>query len=76
MAAAAVTVSPTLSELPKLGAEAIRIVFRMGVLVHQTSQCIEAQEPESEPHSWAAAVMDLEEETVRKELEIFNVSTV
>jgi hypothetical protein len=76
LAAAAVAVSPTLSELPKLGAEAIRIAFRMGVLVHEKSQCIESQEPGSEPLRWAAAVMDLDEDTVQKELETFNISTV
>ncbi|KAJ5810983.1 polyketide synthase [Penicillium robsamsonii] len=75
LAAAAVAASPALSELPKLGAEAIRIAFRMGVLVHEKSQCIESQEPGSEPLRWAAAVMDLDEETVRKELETFNIST-
>jgi hypothetical protein len=76
LAAAAVTASPTLAELPRVGAEAIRLVLRMGVLVHQTSKCIESQEPGSQPESWASTVMDLDEETMRKELENFNKSIV
>lgn len=76
LAAAAVAASPTVSDLPKLGAEAIRIAFRLGVLVREKSQCIETQEVGGEPLRWAAAVMGLDEETVRHELEAFNISTV
>ena len=76
LAGAAIAVSPTLADLPRLGAEAIRIALRMGVLAGQTSRCIEAREPSTPPESWTAAVKDLDEDTVRRELELFNTSTV
>ena len=76
LAGAAVAASPTLADLPKLGAEAIRVALRMGVLAGQTSRCIESQDPSSVPESWAAAVKELDEDSVRKELDDFNRSTV
>ncbi|CAG8084633.1 unnamed protein product [Penicillium salamii] len=74
LAGAAVAVSSTLADLPKLGAEAVRIALRMGVLAGQTSRCIESREPSTPPESWTAAVKDLDEDIVRKELESFNIS--
>lgn len=76
LGAAAVSSSPTLADLPKLGSEAVRIAWRMGVLVNDISQGIECQEVGTEPESWAAVVMSLDEDTVRKELDDFNTSTV
>lgn len=76
LAGAAVAVSSTLADLPKLGAETVRIALRMGVLAGQTSRCIESREPSTPPESWTAAVKDLDEDIVRKELESFNISAV
>ncbi|CAG8216576.1 unnamed protein product [Penicillium olsonii] len=75
LAGAAIAVSPTLADLPRLGAEAILIALRIGVLAGQTSRCIEAREPSTPPESWTAAVKDLDEDTVRRELDLFNTST-
>lgn len=68
--------SPTLADLPKIGAEAVRIAFRMGVLVDEISQSIEAREAGSPSDSWAAVVMNVNEATMQKELDSFNTSTV
>ncbi len=76
LGAAAISSSPTLADLPKVGSEALRIAWRMGVLVNDISQGIEPQELGTEPESWAAVVMDMDEDTVRKELDDFNTSTV
>jgi monodictyphenone polyketide synthase len=76
LGAAAISSSPTLADLPKLGSEALRIAWRMGVLVNDISQSIESQELGTEPESWAAVVMNLDENTVQKELDNFNASTV
>ncbi|CAG8128284.1 unnamed protein product [Penicillium salamii] len=75
LAGAAIAVSPTLADLPKLGAEAVRIALRMGVLAGQTSRCIESREPSTAPESWTVAVKDVDEDIVRKEVESFNIST-
>ncbi|EDP47078.1 hypothetical protein KXW98_000949 [Aspergillus fumigatus] len=75
LAAAAAAASPTLADLPRLGAAAVRIALRMGVLVAETSQSVEAREPDAPADNWAAVVMDLDEDTVREELNLFNAST-
>ncbi|KAF9889867.1 hypothetical protein FE257_006957 [Aspergillus nanangensis] len=75
LAAAAVAASPTLAELPQLGAEAVRIALRMGVLVDEKSQNIEAREPGSQAESWAAVIQNIDEETIQRELDAFNTSS-
>ncbi|PKX88913.1 non-reducing polyketide synthase encA [Aspergillus novofumigatus IBT 16806] len=75
LAAAAAAASLTLADLPRLGAAAVRIALRMGVVVAETSQSVEAREPDAPADSWAAVVMGLDEDTVREELDLFNAST-
>nr|QNT61260.1 polyketide synthase [Chrysosporium merdarium] len=75
LAGAAVLVSPTLADLPMAGAEAVRMAIRLGTVMEETSRGLEAREPESTPESWAAAIADMDADTVQEELDAFNTST-
>ena len=58
------------------GAEAVRMAIRLGTVMEETSQCLEAREPEAAPESWAASIADIDATTVQEELDAFNTSTV
>lgn len=76
LAAAAVSFASRLPDLVKLGAEAIRIAFRMGLRVDQVSQRLEARRAEGPAESWAYVFSELSEDEVQKELATMNASLV
>lgn len=76
VAAAAVAASTTISDLPRIGSEAIKIAMRMGVVVQNLSQNLESREMDAAPDSWAYVVIGLDEQAVQEELDSFNTSTV
>lgn len=76
LTAAAVSFASRLPDLVKLGAEAIRIAFRMGLRVDQVSQRLESRRAEGPAESWAYVFSELSEDEVRKELASMNASLV
>ncbi|KAF7159500.1 hypothetical protein CNMCM5623_004838 [Aspergillus felis] len=75
LAATAIVASPSLLDLPATAAEVIRIAMRAGILLYQKSQDLEQQSLNSSLESWTTVVRGLDENTVREELEMFNMST-
>ncbi|KAK7754177.1 Type I Iterative PKS [Diatrype stigma] len=75
LAAAAVAVSQTLADLAMNGAEAVRIAFRLGIHVYETSSLLEAPEGSADAESWAYVVPGVSAETVQAELDEYNKKT-
>lgn len=71
VAAAAVSISPSLSDLPLAGAEAVRVAFRLGVLVNNVSQNLQPPDASStgSPDSWAYVIPDVTPADVQMELD-------
>ena len=70
LASSAVSLAPTLEDLPMSGAEAIRIAFRLGVRVSEVSQNLEpVDEEDDSPDSWAYVVNDILPEEAQRELD-------
>ncbi len=69
MASAAVSLSPTLADIPLAGAEVVRVAFRLGVLVDEISQNLEPRDLTGSPDSWACVVPDVAADDVQKELD-------
>lgn len=65
------TLSLVPSDLPLVGADVIRIAFRMGVYVYHVSESIEARDPLSSlpPDTWAYVVQNMNAETAQTELD-------
>ncbi|KKY14863.1 putative polyketide synthase [Phaeomoniella chlamydospora] len=76
LAAAAVSASSSLYDLALIGAEAVRVSFRLGVHVSSISQGIEEQEPEGDALPWAYVVTGLTPDVVQQELDRYNTETV
>lgn len=70
LASSAISLAPSLEDLPMSGAEAIRIAFRLGVRVSEVSQNLEPMDEEDDsPDSWAYVVHDIDPEEAQKELD-------
>lgn len=76
LATAAVSVSPTLEDLPFAGAEAVRIAFRLGVLVQEMSQNLEPRDESGSPDPWASVVVGVKTEEVQAELDAIHAREV
>jgi hypothetical protein len=76
LAATAVIASPSLSEIPVVAADVIRVAMRVGLVVYQTSQDLDSRGIDAPLRSWTTLVKGLGEETVQRELDHFNESTV
>ncbi|KAG2027535.1 hypothetical protein GB937_001281 [Aspergillus fischeri] len=69
----AVSVSPTLADMPVTGAEVVRIAFRLGILVHEVSRNLQAPTSDGGPgDSWAYVVPDAIAVDVQSELDAFH----
>lgn len=68
----AVALSPTLAELPLAGADAVRLAFRMGILVTDISADLEARVEGESPDSWAYVVHNVEPDEAQHQLDLFN----
>lgn len=66
---AAVSSSSTLSDLPSAGAKAVRVAFRLGVLVDEVSQNLQPRDTTGSPDSWAYVVPDATAHEVQQELD-------
>jgi hypothetical protein len=69
LASAAVSLSPSLTDIPFSGAEVVRVAFRLGVLVDEVSQNLEPRDLNGPPNTWAYVVADVRAEDVQKELD-------
>jgi len=76
LAAAAVSVSTSLSELAVTGAESVRVAFRLGVHVDGVSQLLESREADGNLNSWAYVVTGISAEDVQREIDQYNAETV
>lgn len=70
LATAAVSLAPTLAELPSVAAEVVRIAFRLGVHVDGVSENLEPRDPSAtSPDTWAAVIPGISPDDVHRELE-------
>ncbi|KAJ5540753.1 polyketide synthase [Penicillium frequentans] len=72
LAAAAVVSSPTLADIPAVGAEAIRVAFRTGILMQERARQLEPQTTGTALLSWAVIVKGTSEEAIQTEVQAFN----
>lgn len=68
LAASAVSMAGTLSDLALTGAQVVRQAFRLGVMVSEVSQNLHPSEPGS-TDSWAYVLANVSPDQVKKELE-------
>jgi hypothetical protein len=78
LSTAAVSLSPTLADVPLAGAEVIRIAFRLGVLVDSVSQNLQPRQiSEAGPgESWAHVIPDVTADEVQRELDAIHTAEV
>ncbi|KAL6811940.1 hypothetical protein J3E69DRAFT_349030 [Trichoderma sp. SZMC 28015] len=76
MSTAAVSLAPTLGDLPVIAAEVIRIAFRLGALVDQVSQNLQPRPAEGTGDSWAYVVPGVAPEEAQKELDAIHKAEV
>jgi hypothetical protein len=76
LASAAVSISPTLTDIPFAGAEVVRIAFRLGVHVDEVSQNLEARDLTGPPKTWAYVVPHATVEDVQNELDTIQTTEV
>jgi hypothetical protein len=78
LSTAAISLSPTLNDLPLAGAEVVRIAFRLGILVHRVSEHLQPHTPtESGPgDSWAYVVPNVAATRVQLELDAIHTKEV
>ncbi|KAL9099858.1 MAG: hypothetical protein Q9163_004694, partial [Psora crenata] len=69
LASTAVSLSPTLADLPLAGAEVVRIAFRLGVQVDEVSQNLEPRDISGKPDTWACVMTGVTPNAVQKELD-------
>ena len=77
LSTAAVSLSPTLADIPLAGAEVIRIAFRLGILVDEVSRNLQPRSINSGPgDSWAYVVSDTVAEEAQNELDAIHTAEV
>ncbi|KAG2001528.1 hypothetical protein GB937_010070 [Aspergillus fischeri] len=75
IAGAAVALSSSLADVAKVGAESVRVSFRLGVYVADISTKLEAPQSDGTLQSWAHVVTGMSHEAVQEELSQFNAVT-
>ena len=76
IASAALSLSPRLADVPLAGVESIRIAFRLGVLVDEISQNIQARDISGRSETWAYVLTGVTPEVVRRELDDLYIAEV
>jgi hypothetical protein len=71
LATAAISLAPTIADIPFVGAEVVRQAFRLGVLVDDVSQNLQPRDLTSTgtSDSWAYVLPDVTAATVQHELD-------
>ncbi|KAF3058488.1 Conidial yellow pigment biosynthesis polyketide synthase [Daldinia childiae] len=72
LATVAISLAPTLADIPITGAEVVRIAFRMGIHVDEVSQNLEPRPLSGSPDPWAYVVSEVSPDDVQKELSAFH----
>jgi monodictyphenone polyketide synthase len=73
----AVSLSPTLADMPEVGTEVIRVAFRLGVLVDAVSQNLHPHPSDgSHGDSWTYVVQDTTVDEAQSELDTYHMSEV
>ncbi|KAL2866114.1 non-reducing polyketide synthase nscA [Aspergillus lucknowensis] len=75
LAGAAVALSSNLADVAKVGAECVRVSFRLGVYVAGISAKLEAPQSDGTLQSWAHVVTEMTQNAVQEELSQFNAAT-
>ena len=78
LATAAVSVAPTVADLPLAGAQVIRQAFRLGVLVDEVSENLQPRDLANSvtPDSWAYVLTDVAADEVQQELNAVHTKEV
>lgn len=76
LATAAVSLAPTLADLPLTGAQVIRTAFRLGVVVDEVSQNLQPRTNDGPGDSWAYVVPGVLVEDAQKELDAVHAAEV
>ena len=78
MSTAAVSLSPTLADVPLTGAEVVRVAFRLGVLVDAVSQNLQPRQlsEANSGDSWAYVVSGATADEVQTELDVIHMTEV
>lgn len=76
LAASAVAMAGTLSDLALTGAQVMRLVFRLGVIVSEISQHLHPAEPGATTDSWAYVLANVSPEQVQRELDTVQQAVV
>ena len=76
LASARLSLSPRLTDMPFVGAEVVRTVLRVGVLVDKISQSLEPRDNAGRSETWAYVFTSMTEELVQRELDEVNTSEV
>jgi hypothetical protein len=71
LATAAVSLSPTLVDIPVAGAQVVRIAFRLGVLVDEVSQNLQPRDLNNTgtPDTWAYVIPKVAAGDAQRELD-------
>lgn len=76
LSAAAVSLANDIVDLPRYGADAVRIAFRMGVHVQSISQQLETLDVAAEQRdTWAYVVHKIQPEEAQKELDMLHLAS-
>lgn len=76
LAAMAISLAPTLADIPITGAEVVRVAFRMGIHVDEISQNLEPRPLSGSPDPWAYVVSEVSPDDVQEELNAFQAKEV
>ncbi|KAG5927477.1 hypothetical protein E4U53_002862, partial [Claviceps sorghi] len=69
LSSTAVSLSPTLAQLPLAGADAVRLALRLQVHVLGISEMLEARDAAAKPASWAYVVQNMDAASAQQELD-------
>jgi hypothetical protein len=69
LASTAISLSPSLSDMPAVGADVVRLAFRMGIHVLSVSENLEARELSEQPDTWAYLIYNVDPVVVQAELD-------
>jgi hypothetical protein len=78
LATAAVSLAPTIADLPLAGAQVVRQAFRLGVLVDEVSQNLQPRDltETGTPDSWAYVLPGVNANEVQQELDAIHAKDV
>ena len=78
LATAAVSLAPTVADLPYAGSQVVRQAFRLGVLVDEVSENLQPRDltDTSTPDTWAYVLPDVAADEVQQELDVIHAKEV